>query len=906
MNPRVLQALEQGVCVATATRRLAYEVKSAYSAYQLAKGKTVWPSPLVTTWDGWMQSLWLAHSAHSSQLCLSAEQLQQLFVQIIEADIHRQTDTEQALVVLWNIPLTAKTAFEAWQLCNQWHISFSTLQDATHADHASFGRWATQLYAKLKENNWVCTSQIADILITENASPEQATVLFGFDYLNPQQHRVIEHFNNVRLIQSSATPTKAKHIQRYAFENTLQEWQHIGAWARSKLHDNPQYRLGVITPNIEKIRAVATRSLREQLIPQYFQQPIPDPFHFSQGQSLSQVPAIHSALALLGLLDQIEFQQLTPVFLSPYWGMNFPVNERARLVSLLQPKLPYQFDLFQLINAISRLESEQQKIPSQLNLLAQLKQLQQIKKEHQGAYSIGQWRDIFKQCLSTVGWPVPNLNSTEFQAYQAWDGCLTNWLKLDSFCPPVRLGGALRSLNQHCQQSQFQAQAELNAPLQVMGVLEAAELDFDAVWLAGFDEQAWPVTEASNPFIPVALQKDAGIPTASNTLHAKYAELKTAQLCTLCDEVNVSHAQIQDDITLAISPLLAHISTEVSGPLTEPISIHKAIREATPKPLSSLDNIGYTLDAGYAAGGTGLIQAQSACPFQAYAKYRLSAGEQAEPEIGIDALKRGQLLHQLLANIWTDLGNSHVLQTYIDQNRLDGLISRHTRSLVSRFTQLSGLKQGFEQAQIQRLQKLIKEWLLLEATRPAFEVIECEQKRKFQLAELNLNFTLDRVDKLSASQSDTKNPTPMLVMDYKSGKCEIKDWAGDRPDQPQIPLYFLAVEAQSLNNSVTALAFAQVKPDDCQFVGVSREESVLPAVNSLAKLRGNTSFKRDMEEWGALRPKWSTRLQALAKEFQQGLAHVDPKSAASCNYCEFSPLCRIHSAPKREEEIELS
>lgn len=902
MNPEILQALDKGACVVTATRRLAYEVNAAYNAHQLELGRTVWPSAQIKPWDSWLQKLWQAHSAHSSQLCLNLAQVQQLLADIIEADIKQQRgDNSPELAVLWNVSATAKTALDAWQLCHQWQISFTTLKASTHIDHAGFGRWATKLYARLSEHNWISPVQIADKLIAAKHAFTQDVVLFGFDHFDTQQLNFIRHYqtSEASLTQINSDMQAANTIQRYEFENTRAEWQQIGAWARDKLNRESTLKLGIITPNIENIRAIASQCLHEQLTPGYFEQAIPTPFHFSQGQSLTSTPIASSALACLDLLGSIAFEQLTPMFLSNYWGNEAERQTRARLLNVLGNRISYQFDLFQLIQAISNLGDNEAE--SNAKLIAKLAKLQAIKADHRSYHSIAHWQETFRQCLDTLQWPSANFNSTEFQAHQAWERCLDDWLKLDTICQPLRLNKALKSLKLHCQQTQFQVQAELNAPVQIMGVLEAAELDFDAVWLADFDEQAWPVTENTNPFIPIHQQIEAGIPAASITLQAEYAAQKTAQLFALCHDTQVSHARNHDDISLAISPILAEISVAVLTDLPQAFSLNEAIRSATPALLIKQDDIGYALDADYARGGTGLIQAQSACPFKAYAQYRLLLSELPTPEMGIDNMRRGSLLHDALASVWSELKNSKLLQKHIEQGSLADLIDGHTYKLVTRYAKLSGLDRGFINAQAQRLNALIIEWLNLEAKRPAFSIVACEKKIEHTIDGLKLNFTLDRVDEIQASEDGPLNNVTQLIMDYKSGNCELKDWAGDRLEQPQIPLYYLALDQQSSATPVAALVFGQVKQGAVKFVGISLDEGLLPGVTSLKKSR-SISLKKDISEWAEIKPKWDARLKILVNEFQNGVAHVDPKSAASCNYCEFGALCRVESQTMRENE----
>jgi len=77
-------------------------------------------------------------------------------------------------------------------------------------------------------------------------------------------------------------------------------------------------------------------------------------------------------------------------------------------------------------------------------------------------------------------------------------------------------------------------------------------------------------------------------------------------------------------------------------------------------------------------------------------------------------------------------------------------------------------------------------------------------------------------------------------------------------------------------------------------------EGTLPEVKSLETLGASTSLKKEIREWSQLKPVWEARIEKIAGDYQQGLAHVDPKSASSCTFCNFAPLCRIHTRDLQE------
>ena len=146
-----------------------------------------------------------------------------------------------------------------------------------------------------------------------------------------------------------------------------------------------------------------------------------------------------------------------------------------------------------------------------------------------------------------------------------------------------------------------------------------------------------------------------------------------------------------------------------------------------------------------------------------------------------------------------------------------------------------------------------------------------------------MDLRLDRIDRLA-------DGTHALI-DYKTGVAKLAGWLGTRPDDPQLPLYFLTG-----NEPVAALAYARVRRGErgreFGFEGVSAVEGLLPDVapiESRARLRnqGYTS-------WDVLVAEWEVSLAGLMHGFLTGSAAVDPKyAAATCARCDLQGVCRV-------------
>jgi len=143
-------------------------------------------------------------------------------------------------------------------------------------------------------------------------------------------------------------------------------------------------------------------------------------------------------------------------------------------------------------------------------------------------------------------------------------------------------------------------------------------------------------------------------------------------------------------------------------------------------------------------------------------------------------------------------------------------------------------------------------------SRPEFMVVEREVKRPVDAGGLRLEVKADRIDELSSGG--------YVILDYKtSDKPSLKDWDGDRPDAPQLPLYAVKSERQ-----VSGVYFAKLVPHQIALLGYGADE--------LAQCL----------------PEWTRVVDQLGASFLRGDAAVNPKNAAkTCALCDLHSLCRI-------------
>ena len=416
---------------------------------------------------------------------------------------------------------------------------------------------------------------------------------------------------------------------------------------------------------------------------------------------------------------------------------------------------------------------------------------------------------------------------------------------------------AFAVLRRLCADTLFQPESP-EAPIQVLGMLEAAGMRFDCLWVSGLTDEAWPQPVRPNPFLPVALQKKAGIPQASAEASLELDRRRTAEWRAAAAEVVLSWPEKEADRDLAPSPLILGVE---KGELALPAyPRYRDLLFDARKTEALEDSKGPPVAKPEVRGGTRVLSDQAACPFRAFARHRLNAQALEEPAPGLDARDRGKLMHELMKEIWAQLKDSSSLKS-----DLAPVISRAADAAIRAI----GLEGRFAELERARLAKLAREWLDEEEKRSPFKIAFLEEKRSMKIGGLELSGRIDRMDRLPDGSH--------VLIDYKTGNVNTRVWEAPRPEDPQLPLY-----AVSSSEQISAVAFARLKTGEMRFLGVSKGPDVLPGV-------------RPARSWPDLLAEWKREAESLGAAFAAGEARVDPKDdLATCRLCELQTLCRVY------------
>lgn len=903
-----------GSLVLCATLRLAQTLAHAHDL--VADKQNSWQPLKSTTYQQWLLSL------HETMALRDQEPPELENVRVLdgfqerliwEQVIHEQLDRKAAM--LFDVGALAATAAEAHALTINWDISTEGGFSAAFAseEHAQFRLWRTRFLKyctaqKLIDVARLNTALIGHLATTSGDVPDQI-IFAGFDHYTPLEQRLqialYERGCTLYALETNLGQNAKPQVHQAA--NMAHECLAVADWARQHLQANPLSRIGVVVPDLASYQHPLMDALEDVIDPTLIlarHVDHPRPFNISLGQPLSSLPVVRTALTLLQTLTQhhaVEQSLISELLLAPYWSTHNEADVRARLAAAMREGVAPKAALQRFARyAHALFEKQSASAPHTLGYLQALSSASQGLSNKSRLPSA--WRRAMQAILGQCGWLADgHLRSTEFQTREAFTKELSKLAQLDQITGKITFSRAVSLLSQQCNERLFQPKTRGTPPIQILGVLEAAGMDFDAVWIMGLTNTAWPPPANPNPLLPSDAQREAGAPNASASIQLDFARRIQKRLLQSSREIHLSYPQRDQATELQPSSLIRDFDLASSLPpiptpwaISEPIghSRLEAIEDVQAPPVPEGDKV---------SGGTWLLRAQAICPAWGFYQFRLGAKALAEPIEGLDPRKRGTLVHDTLEFFWKATRSLNALQAMSDAERRTAIAQAATNALeqFNADQKQEALKPRQTALEHKRLSRLIDEWLQLEATRKEdFTVLETEGKREVSIEGIVAHMRIDRIDQLADGRT--------LIIDYKTGaSIDTKNWANDRITEPQLPIYAAIAEnpKDSAQPSIAGVAFGLVHIAGPGFKGIGQDDALLPSVHAITSDKARRIFDAErFPDWQSVLRHWHDAIHQVAREICQGDAGVRIARASDIQYCDVLPLLRIAERQAQLEE----
>ena len=643
---------------------------------------------------------------------------------------------------------------------------------------------------------------------------------------------------NSRDALASRAGTPAVH--HYKFSSKIRELELSLNWARRTAGANPSAKVAVVVDS-NPSDTVVVRSVCEDVLD--------GTFYYSQQAALAEKPFVKLAFLILELKDVPRWDLLSNLINHPLLhGADSEGSERAVFDLDLRGRGRYEWPLKWVIEV---LESTK-KCPI---LKAILVEILHSNKSIGHKRSVPEWLSFFKKRWKSVHWL--HGDSKLLIASELLDdfaSVLDQVAELNAVLGSVSYAEVVWYLK-----NAFNAKKvrNLQGPtnIYVVNAEEAVTVDPTHLWITECTVKKPSLQVEIVTMLPFAEQRMVGIPGSHPSVDFTYRRILFESLCRNRKEINLSYSEMDKGVEIlpsAFAPGLQHTSLPGDNVFD---------RECTSKRIqlsSSIDDFGPKVPKeSVLKGGASVLEAQAACPFKGFARYRLNSIAPEEVAPGVSRKARGIVTHKALATIWNGL-KKHSSLMIKRESELSLVVQMAVNKNLEQFRDPTKMEAACGAVEEQLLNKLLISWLKFEKNAQPFVAFMLEKEIEVEINDLKLVCRVDRVDVLD---DGTKR-----IVDYKTGECSLSVLNPPRPDSAQLLLYAVYSSVED----VSSVAFGKVDNFNSKFLS------------------------RDIFDFGVKYPDWQTSLEALANELQDGFALVSPKrNQATCKNCEQQLLCRI-------------
>lgn len=868
MQANYLQYLTHGVTLVTPTRRMAGLVADRHHTAMLDAGQLTWESPSVLPFGGWLtqtfQYMALIEDAQiSGSILLSPEQERVVWEQAVGEDSAVGIDQVADLAVL---------AMNAWSSALLWELPLGTIaKSGGRQEVRAFVHWADRFQQRCRDLNAIDHHSFATQLAGREPLCSVLPAKFrflGYSRLPPLLNRIEQLVDGGAETHVQSSELSGSTLDYREFANREIELATAMRWARECKRMRPHAAVSIALAGVRRVDSDLGQRLQRAFssAPEPADEVYQVQLYCPIAETLAEVGIVETALLILDSRRSRPWDDISRLLLSPYFGDAERERERRALLDArLRQRSNVEVNIASVIDAARNSRVQCPALVDRLEALA--RGVQEIPSRQR----MHDWMAFAKKQLTTAGWPgARELTASEQVAVREWQRAMDAAAELDAVLPTCSWPDAASRWRAILRSRRLLPPAEVNA-VQVVTLEEAAFLDLDALWVAGMHDGAWPDVTPASPLIPFALQRRHGLPGADPDLELSYADGVVEHLRAHHPTSIWSYAKLDGETPRRKLPKVSCVAAVANPimpwPRANPSQIYDLIDDSHALVLAGGSTI---------TGGVGLFTDQAACPMRAFARHRLRAQSPEDPSPGLNAMQRGNLIHAVMAKLWTRIGSSAELRR-IGEQEVQRMLNACTTSVVEEFRARYHLLDQYWELERERLRDLGREWLQLELAREAFEVLACEQSRPATIGEYTINTRVDRIDRLANGQ--------ILIVDYKTGQVSRASWAAPRPDQPQLPLYAVTAD----DERIAGIAYARLKKGSCKIVdephGITNDSAIDDG---------------SVAGWNLQMGDWRLALEGLAGEIETGLAVADPKRGAStCRNCDLQCLCRIHEVQPR-------
>jgi len=427
--------------------------------------------------------------------------------------------------------------------------------------------------------------------------------------------------------------------------------------------------------------------------------------------------------------------------------------------------------------------------------------------------------------------------------------------------------------------------------IQIMGVLESRNLDFEHIYFLSISEDNFPGGSSNQSFIPYNIRKAYGLPTLEQR-DAIYAYLfnrllqRSEQLHLMYNSDNSGGKggepsryllQLQYELGIQTQKVkLQNLNQDPQAAAPVPITIAKD--EAIWEILKT-----YNSDRALSASA---LKIYLNCRLQFYFRYIAGLKERDEVNEDLDAADFGNILHHVMEKLYGD-----VIGELLDANKVILLKKKIDPLIIEEFAELYGQKNDSSDFEFEGrniiirdvVKRMVVQILNYDAQVAPFTVKKVEGEFEYAVPledgqKIKLQGSIDRLDQKENS---------IRVIDYKSGGDEVKF--------PDVESLFDRDHKDRNGAAMQTLIYSYLYIKSGDYNG---SDKVVPGLYN-----GKGLFKSDFSEKLKLARKELNNAEVLMEDFEKGLKEIlteifsseqafgQTEKMENCSYCPYKTIC---------------
>jgi ATP-dependent helicase/nuclease subunit B len=829
-------------------------------------GDEIWPTPRVRDFAGWLREQHVQEQLSNSELprILSDVEERELWRTVIDAADRGQDFLD---------PMgAAAAARRARRTLREYNIPLQALHDDQSEEVQAFLAWNRAFDQRCRAH--ACVS--ADTLLGSLGKPCEPIAWIESPQWRPVAHQWLQRHGQVLIPQGWG----AAMLSRMAAPSPAAELAAMADWAKTNLAAEG-HRTWICIPDLNSRRSEVVDAMDAALAPQRFGlhgDSGTAPYAVAGGTPLAGYAPVRAALDALGAgIGTLSFARFSALLRAPELAEQ-DAGAAARLDIALRRRAYAEATLSSWLDLAERVAGAGEL--GSLLCVRRLRASQQALAQLHGAHRLSEWVSVWIAALEAGPWAQRGRwSSVEYQAAERFRELLAALATADALLGTHSRESAQRILRRAVHDTVFQVQTGVPA-VWVSGQLMDPWLNYQGLWVSTCNAGQWPAPVAPVALLPVRLQRQYGVVSAGAESQLALALDLQNRWQQRAGHCIFSYADPGDGGVSMPSPLLPKSASPLDAARTLTPRPHwRALLEAAPQLESFWDELAPPVARSERTRGVATLRAQSRCAFRGFAETRLEALPLDAPTPGFNERERGELVHHALEHVWSILRDSISLQALTgDAQR--ALLDEAAGRALAMVCQLRDPGARWRLRERVRLQSLLGRWLAIERARAPFSVDALEAPTQAaRFGGLDFKVRIDRVDRLADGAR--------VLLDYKTGAA-LADWRGERPDNPQLPIYALLHP-----EGLVAVAYARVNAAEPGFTAESERRDIFSPRSRNSQLEGMPSF-------AALVAVWSRRVERIAGEFASGRAEVAPTLNA-CKTCDLQGLCRVPAALEAPE-----